>query len=257
MSETNIMSNNAEMLLTSVGSTTDAMRDCMLGLAKKAGRPARLNILRIADGWANFDRNDGTTRGERARQRFEAWSARKWSDTCLKYVLGNVTVDNIYAGQYCRSMFEKRLKNADMLLVPGGNTYLAMRGLAPHAENIGRLVAHGLPYIGDSAGTIISGASIRPATLEPADTRPDVPNLDETGLGLLGADIVTHGVGRKSKICVGGLKAAIADRIFRKWETQQSVFDAYRLGREAEGVDVYILNDEQALSVSGPEVTVI
>lgn len=257
MSENNILSSNAEMLLTSVGPTTEAMCERMLGIAQGMGRPKKLNILRIADGWVNFDKNDRTSRGKRVRQRFEAWGDLKWSDTCLKYVLGNVTVNNIYAGKCPGNTFESRLKNADMLLVPGGNAYLAMIGVGPYAETIRGCVADGLPYIGDSAGTIDAGLCIKPASLKPADTRPKDPDLGESGLGLVDADIVTHGAGRESGICMRGLKAAIADRIFRICETPQSVVDDYVRNREAEGVKVYILNDAQALSVSDSTITVI
>lgn len=90
-----------------------------------------------------------------------------------------------------------QLPEVDMLYVAGGNTFVLMDTLRRTGldEQITARVRAGLPYVGLSAGSIITGPSLEPATL--MDDRTEAPDLtDLAGLGWIEDVIVPHADGQ-------------------------------------------------------------
>src|SRR5207244_4670358 len=128
-----VISPSAEMLLTSVGPTTEAMHDRLHEMKRFSG-PGTLRVLRIADGWQPLTAAHGASYLERIEQRVEAVTARIWSDRYIEYVLGKVSVETMAIGQLDPDGFAETAKRFGMLLAPGGNTYLTALGLQSHRE---------------------------------------------------------------------------------------------------------------------------
>jgi len=87
MAEVNVISPQAELLLTSSGITTLPMRERLLEMGHLAG-DHQLRVLRLADSWQPFQRNDTVTRGDRFEQAAEHFGDWMWSNRFLKWVLG-------------------------------------------------------------------------------------------------------------------------------------------------------------------------
>lgn len=89
------------------------------------------------------------------------------------------------------------LRGLDGLYVAGGNTFVLLDAMrrSGAAERIPELVASGLLYIGSSAGSIVAGPSVEPATL--MDDVAAVPGFTGfTGLGLSDVVVVPHADGQ-------------------------------------------------------------
>jgi peptidase E len=247
-----------EMLLTSVGPTTEAMQERLLEISQSSGASKSV-ILRVADGWTPFNKKDGVSITGRIEQRVEAISAKAWSNRYLSYIIGNrAVVKTVQASNYEGQTFANLLTSADMLIVPGGNTYQTMRGLAPHKELVEDLVRSGLPYMGDSAGTIIAGANLKPASLEPADAKPQFyTGFKEEGLEFIDANIVVHASGREGQFAIPGLVSRISSLVLGSYETTQENVNEFVLENDSLGLQSCVVNDKQALSVSDGVITEI
>lgn len=254
-----VINPEARLLLTSAGSTTEVIQENLRELAQQADKPRETHILRIDDGWTAFGSTSGTTPSERFRQSIDASAAWVWSNHCLKYVLGRATViQTVHAAKTPKRSFNDLLRNADLLVVPGGNTYQTINGLSRHADAIKYYVGKGLSYIGESAGSIVAGRTLQPADLKPADAQPVLKySTGENGLSLVDADIVTHAHGRVGGFAVHSLLSAVAGRVLKRLETPQAVVDAYVARRQREGIITYVLNDKQALLVANGIITPI
>lgn len=93
--------------------------------------------------------------------------------------------------------FERVLGGLDALYVASGSTFALLEALrvsgcdAPLVEH----VRAGLPYVGSSAGSIIAGPDVTPASL--MDDPADGPLLtDLTGLGLVEQTVIPHADGQ-------------------------------------------------------------
>lgn len=256
--EVSVISPSAEMLLTSVGATTEAMQQRLFEIGELAGKTT-LSVVRVSDGHTSFNTDDNVSIGGRIEQRIESVTANSWSKLYLKHVLGKIQLKDVLVNALSEEEFSAELKNADIFLVPGGNTFQTMRGLVKHEEVIRLAVANGLPYVGDSAGSIVAGLSLRPALLEPADDLPacNGQGVSQVGLGLINADIVTHAAGRDGAFALPGLYPRIASRVLKGYETTTQIVDEYRELRNAEGVNTYVLNDNQALSVASGVINLL
>jgi dipeptidase E len=126
----------------------------------------------------------------------------------------------------------------DALWVAGGSTFAlldAVRG-ADAAEEIAARVQGGLLYIGSSAGSILAGPSVEPASV--MDDPEDAPGLtDLRGLGLVDVVVVPH---------ADGALPPYPPEVIE--QTVERYGDAHRL---------VLLRDDQALLVEGAESLVV
>ena len=87
----------------------------------------------------------------------------------------------------------RRLRNADLIFVGGGNTFFLMQELrrTGAADAIVDRVHDGVPYVGESAGAVIAARDI--GYIAPMDRRDKAPGLsDDRGLGLVDWSVVPH-----------------------------------------------------------------
>lgn len=92
--------------------------------------------------------------------------------------------------------FAAVLDEVDVLYVAGGNTFALLAALRRHGADAVLVdrVRRGLPYIGSSAGSIITGRSIEPVSL--MDDPADAPDLtDRDGLRLIDTVVIPHADG--------------------------------------------------------------
>lgn len=130
------------------------------------------------------------------------------------------------------------LAELDALYVASGSTFALLEALRSSRNDdviTGRVRA-GLPYIGASAGSIIAGPDITPASL--MDDPADGPSLqDFAGLGLIDRTVVPH---------ADGLLPPYPPELIAK--TLQTYGEAHRL---------LPLRDDQALLVDGADQKII
>ncbi|MDX2357924.1 Type 1 glutamine amidotransferase-like domain-containing protein [Dietzia sp. PP-33] len=110
----------------------------------------------------------------------------------LGYVLTDITAAEFDDA----GAFADVLDRVDVLYVAGGNTFVllaALRRVGVDAILVERVRA-GLPYIGSSAGSVITGPSIEPVSL--MDDPSAAPELtDYGGLGLVDTVVIPHADG--------------------------------------------------------------
>lgn len=242
---------NFDMLLTSVGPTTEPTQERLLELGRNAAKLSDLNILVVADGWSAFRSDDKISFLEQMKHKAESQATKLWTYGYIKYVLGNAAIRTETLAQLNESEGLEVITASDMLIVPGGNTYLTMRGLRAHDAAVQSHVDQGKPYIGNSAGSIAAGLTIRPAGVEPADKRPHGYDMaDEAALGLLNFDIAPHAPGRKGSFDMPGPLPKLAAVVWSALETSPLDMEYFVSQRQSEGVDVETLDDEEGLSVS-------
>lgn len=110
--------------------------------------------------------------------------------------LGHAVVDVRLTGADARTV-AAALDGVDVLYVAGGSTFALLDALRTSGadEVVVERVRGGLPYIGLSAGSIVAGPSVEPASL--MDDPADAPGLtDLRGLGLTDAVVVPHADGK-------------------------------------------------------------
>lgn len=110
--------------------------------------------------------------------------------------LGYSLIDITVAAFDDAGSFDAALEDLDALYVAGGNTFVLLAALRRHGcdEALLERVRQGLPYIGSSAGSIITGLSVEPLSLmdDPAEA-PDM--VDRTGLSLVQTVVIPHADG--------------------------------------------------------------
>ncbi len=107
------------------------------------------------------------------------------------------TVLEMSARSMSRSDFTSALRGLDVLYVASGSTFALMDALRLNGagEAIIDSVRAGLPYIGASAGSIVAGPSIAPASL--MDDPADAPGLEDyAGLDLIPQVVIPHADGQ-------------------------------------------------------------
>lgn len=146
-------------------------------------------------------------------------------------------VEELHVAALSLEGIERALDRIDALYVAGGSTFALLAALrstgADHA--IADRVRRGLPYVGLSAGSIVVGPSIEPASL--MDDPADAPELDDyTGLRLVDEAVIPHADGQ--------LPPYSAELIER---TVTTYGDSHRL---------VLLRDDQAILVDshGPRI---
>ncbi len=165
----------------------------------------------------------------------EAPFVRDERDSVLKlgYEVVGITVRGLSVTQ-----FERALAGLDALYVASGSTFALLEALrvsgcdAPLVKHVGA----GLPYVGSSAGSIIAGPDITPASL--MDDPADGPMLtDFAGLGLIDQTVIPHADGK--------LPPYPPDLIRRTLDTYGTEYP------------LVPLTDDQALLVDGTQTRVI
>ena len=130
------------------------------------------------------------------------------------------------------------LQSLDVLYVAGGSTFALLEALrfSGNDEVLIRHVRAGLPYIGCSAGSAVTGPDIAPLSL--MDDPADGPHLRSTaGLALIDRTVLPHADGRLPQY-----PTQLIER------TLQTYGDEYPLVQ---------LRDDQALCVDGAEERII
>lgn len=146
--------------------------------------------------------------------------------------LGHSLVDITVSDFERASDFAAVLDGLDAVYVAGGNTFVLLAALRRHGADqiLVDRVRSGLPYIGASAGTIITGPSIEPVSL--MDDPADAPDLaDYTGLGLIEDVVIPHADG-----ALPPYPPELIERIKQTYQTEHQL---------------RFLNDDQAILVEG------
>lgn len=244
------------MLLTSAGATTEAIQERLLEMTRGAGRLGLLRVVMWTDGLAPFGRGDEVSRGARAQQLADNLPIKLWSSKIIRHVLGNVLLFTQRIGRLEEERVEASLRSCDLVLAPGGNTHLLASALGKHRASIENILAEGKPYVGESAGSIVTGLSTLPAEIDPADPKPH-PSGDSRGLGLVKFDVVPHAPGREGGFEVPGAMAKVASRALRAQESTAEAVEQFVNQRSFCGVHVETLHDKQALVIQNGEVNKI
>jgi len=152
-------------------------------------------------------------------------------------VLGHEIVD-ITVRDLTSSAFAATLSTVDAVYVAGGSTFALLEALTITGSDVvlAERVRDGMPYIGCSAGSIIAGPDITPASL--MDDPADAPSLTEfAGLGLIDRTVIPH-----------------ADGLLEPYPS--SLIDE-TIARYGSSHRLLPLRDDQALLVDGDRETVI
>lgn len=152
----------------------------------------------------------------------------------LGYSLTDITVGDFDdAGS-----FDAVLEDVDALYVAGGNTFVLLAALRRHGcdEALLERVRQGLPYIGSSAGSIITGLSVEPLSLmdDPADA---LDLVDRAGLALVETVVIPHADG-----ALPHYPSELIERIDRTYGAEYALT---------------FVNDDQALLVEGASVQLL
>ena len=110
--------------------------------------------------------------------------------------LGHPVLD-LSARTMTREEFSSAVATVDALYVSGGSTFALLDALRVNGADQALVdaVRTGLPYIGSSAGSIVVGPSVEPASL--MDDPDDAPGLeDHDGLQLIPDVVIPHADGQ-------------------------------------------------------------
>ncbi len=248
-----VISPNAELLLTSGGIVTDAMREHALAMGKLTGAKSKIRVLRIADGWESFKRTDNVSAVDRAVQRIESRTSALWSNRYIRWTFGDrLLMQTVTLGTQSPQTVWNLFNENDLILAPGANTHQTMLGIRKHLDTFRTAITAGLPFIGDSAGSIVAGLNLKPASLHPADVCPDKELKHAPALGLVDAEIVAHAKGPNTRFDIPGPLAAITRLALRS-----AASDISQYAPQTDTLNVYHLNDRQAVRVHAGEAIVI
>lgn len=117
--------------------------------------------------------------------------AERRSIVALGHELVDITARDVSAADFAAT-----LSAIDAVYVAGGSTFALLEALRTTGSDVvlAQRVRDGLPYIGLSAGSIIAGPDITPASL--MDDPADGPALtDLSGLGLVDRTVIPHADG--------------------------------------------------------------
>jgi len=132
----------------------------------------------------------------------------------------------------------EQLSALDAVYVASGSTFALLEALRTTGNDtvLAEHVRAGLPYVGASAGSIIAGPDVTPASL--MDDPADGPGLaDFAGLGLIDQTVIPHADGQLPPYPP---------------EVIQETVDRYGAGHR-----LVLLRDDQALRVDGDDRTVV
>src|SRR5947209_806985 len=110
---------NYEMLLTSVGPTTEVTQECLLEMGKRVTKLAALNVLVVSDGWAPYRREDKVSILEQLQHKAESMGTKLWTEGYIKYVLGDVATNTWTLGKLSETEGADAIDASEMLVIPG------------------------------------------------------------------------------------------------------------------------------------------
>ena len=102
-------------------------------------------------------------------------------------------IDDLEVSTADPETIRRSLEEDDLIYLSGGNTFFLLQELrrSGAADLIRQQVDQGKPYIGESAGAVVTGPDI--GFLDAMDPRSAAPNLDSTvGLGLVDFRLLPH-----------------------------------------------------------------
>nr|WP_201471144.1 Type 1 glutamine amidotransferase-like domain-containing protein [Microbacterium hydrocarbonoxydans] len=133
--------------------------------------------------------------------------AERRAIVALGHELADITARDVSAVDFAAT-----LSAIDAVYVAGGSTFALLEALRVTGNDVvlAQRVRDGLPYIGLSAGSIIAGPDITPASL--MDDPADGPALaDLSGLGLVDRTVIPHADGRLEQYPPSLIAETIAD----------------------------------------------
>ena len=165
-----------KLLLTSSGFTNDSIRRALLDLTGRSLDQLDLAFVPTA---ANVGKGD------------KGWLINDLSN-CKK--IGFASIDIVDISAISKDIWEEKLKNADILLFGGGNTFHLMHWLNKSGltEMLPEMLKEKI-YVGISAGSIVASHK-----LSVSDSKRlyypegDIPDKDEPGLGFVNFHIRPH-----------------------------------------------------------------
>ena len=247
--------NNGHLILTSAGPSTQDITDAIREIIQERIGDRCPRILQIQDQWNSFASDADVSLADRFMHRTESVGSRTWSRIWLEFVFGKpLNVEKIQLSSSSIEGVEAAIERNDVFFAPGGNTFLQSQGLVVHKDVIKAKVHNNeVLYIGESAGSIVAGASLFPALIEPADIKPSPGSYD--ALGLIDADIIIHAEGHNKSSVVPFL-GAIATRALSVSNSSLVSINQY-IYANRNGRKQIVLNDGQALIVDGKKKTQI
>ena len=250
-------SDKSNLFLMSTAIATPAIVESFREKLIKHSEDDKPRILIFTDGWNRFDRKSELSINHKINQRLNGMGERIWTRTWLKYLLGrNALISTVNSSKMDKITLKNELNKYDAAILPGGNTFQLMRGLRKNSSVIKNSVEEGsILYVGESAGSIISGLSSWPATLSPADRRPDYARTD-SALRLIDSEVIIHAEGHilDHPIPIIG---KVVNLSLRNSTTSPEEIYRFTNSFRNHGNNALILNDGQAADFTNGKLTII
>lgn len=235
------------IFLTSAGVTTDSMRDRVMDAVKSRGTT---NVLVLDDGHRPMHvTNDGMTKAEASMHKGKSTYMKWWTAQWLNYTFGEqADVHHIRSGNHSSVAMAEEIDGADVIVIPQGNTYLAAAGAEPYAATIRNTRA---VKIGAGAGSIILGHELWPASLQPADVRPNIFPIEQKGLSIVHANIVVHTENPEldRSFDMPGIAGKVAHYILKEAQTRPDVINTHLMAHAPTMLPTVRLHDLVAAEI--------
>lgn len=244
------------MLLTSAGVTTLQMKDQLSEMVASRGTPM---ILVATDAVRPMHRtNDGVSRAQAFTHKAESAFATWWTNKWLEYAFGEkAEIIRLRLGALSSREFQEATDASDALILAEGNTYLLADGVTQHSQNLrhSKLVT-----VTASAGSIVAGCGLWPASLKPKDTEPQY-HASLRGIGAVNADIVVHAEDPEldRPFDIPGISGEIGRRTLQllAQTSQSTIISTYLETSPPRGIPTVYLHDTVAAEVSGGHLSFI
>ena len=208
-----------KLLLTSGGLMNDSIISALKDLTQKSFSKLNLAFVPTA---SNMEEGD-------------KWWLIKDLEICKK--LGFKTIDIVDISALPRTVWQKRLESANILLFEGGNTYNLMYWI--HKSGLKDLLLKLLKtrvYVGISAGTLVATPSLIFATTDKTPLKKIGETIFDKGLGLVNFLVDVH----------------INNSYFPK-----RTFDNLEVKSKKIPHEIYALDDNSAIKVDGADIKVV
>jgi len=247
--------NNGHLILTSAGPSTHAITEAIREVVKSRIGDSSPRILEVQDQWGSFPIDAYVSLQERLTHYTESIGLRTWSRIWQHFVFGKaLSLEKIQLSSASCEQVKAALDRSDVIIAPGGNTFLQAKGFSTHKVVIKEKVQNNeILYIGESAGSIVAGASLKPAQIAPADIQPNFGHYD--ALGFIDTDVIVHAEGYNYRSVVPFI-GKIASRMLNTNNSSLVAINRYRYENRNYRESI-VLNDGQALLIDGNRKTMI